>query len=585
MKINNIWAISVAIMAVSLYSCNSQPDITLEDHYQPNNILNTVADSTLAAHCYNGTFIGHASGDVVAFKGIPYAKPPVGELRWKAPQRPDTSAQIHEAYYYSKSPIQTRSNSILGSYNEIGEDCLYLNVWKNRSDTSTHKPVMVYIHGGSYGWGSSADPLYDGENLVKRHPDIVIATIGYRLGMMGFIDFSGVNGGNEYADATNVGLLDQVAALQWIKENITAFGGDPENITVFGESAGAGSISILSVMPQTKGLYQKAILESGNIAMTYSKDESLPLTEKLIELTGAKSMTDLIAIPENEIIAINEKLNSYANFPQRDGRIVPSDLYDAYRNGAAKDIKMIIGSNSDESRYWLHTFGSPMILKMGMQILFENNTSDFSDEDINKIETFMATTTCEDGWELPEFYNELMFRLPALQQAEYQSENGADVYMYYWRYPASIPNYGASHISELSYVFGNLDVDIYTGSGNLDTLLSNRIQDIWVNFARTGTPTDGTYTMSKYNTTLRATTFFNSGNDITTEIKPLDTQRELLSPSLKYNVNGNFMHLSLNVPFVWKAAGVILLCIGTIVAVPIVLRRRKRSIRNATEPN
>ncbi|MBO7438874.1 MAG: carboxylesterase family protein, partial [Bacteroidales bacterium] len=223
-----------------------------------------------------------------------------------------------------------------------------------------------------------------------------------------------------------------------------------------------------------------------------------------------------------------------------------------------------------------HTFGSPMILKMGMQILFETNTSVFSADDISKIESFMATTTCEDGWELPEFYNELMFRLPALQQAEYQSENGADVYMYYWRYPASMPHYGASHISELSYVFGNLDCDIYTGSDNLDTLLSNRIQDIWVNFARTGTPTDGTYTMSKYNTTLRATTFFNSGNDITTEIKPLDSQRELLSPSLKYNVNGNFMHLSLNVPFVWKACGILVLTIGIITTGCILIRKRRK---------
>ncbi len=579
MKIKTIIAACVAFVC----GCGQEPDITLQDKYHPNQTLGAIPDSNLAARCYNGVFVGVESDGVVAFKGIPYSKPPVGELRWKAPERPDSSAAAVEARYFGKAPVQTRANTILASFNDIGEDCLYLNVWKSAADTAAMKPVMVYIHGGSYGWGGSMDPLYNGANLVRRHPDVILATVGYRLGMMGFIDFSGVEGGDRYPDAPNLGLLDQVAALQWIKENITAFGGDPGNITVFGESAGAGSVSILSVMPAAKGLFQKAICESGSIALTYSKDECRPLTERLLQLTGATNVAQLASLSEDEIISLNLHLNDYANFPQRDGRIVPADLYEAYRRGDASEISMIMGTNSDESRYWQHSYPGPKIFNMAIRVLLENDIADFDAADAQAVDDFLDETQCEDGWEVPEFYNEVMFRLPAIKQAEGQSNNGAAAYMYYWRYPSAIPHFGAAHLTELSYVFGNLDVDIYTGSGNIDTLLSRRIQDIWVNFARSGVPADGNFTMPRYDTQARATTVFNSGNDIATASKPLDSQRQRLDAALSYHLNGNTMSLSLNVPYVWKCGVILVLTVGIIVAGAIYVRRRKRPAQTSTE--
>lgn len=578
-KIRFYFAILTAAILTATSCHDDMIPISITDTYQPNNKLESIADSALAARCSNGIFVGRLSDNILTFKGIPYAKPPIGARRWKAPEAPDADSAVYEAYYFSKSPIQTRDKYITGSQNVTGEDCLYLNIWTNTLDTSSHKPVMVYIHGGSYGWGASMDPLYNGANLVRNHPDIVLVTVGYRTGMMGFIDFEGIDGNENFADSPNLGLLDQVMALKWVNNNIAAFGGDNQNITIFGESAGGGSVSILSVMPAAKGLFQKAICESGNIALSYSKDECKPLTQKLIELTGAKSMDDLMQIPENELIALNEQLNSLANFPQRDGRIIPADLYEAYRRGDAKDIKMITGSNSDEARFWKKNYGLTSIFKVAINILFENNTANFADADKQKIENFIEKAQCEDGWEIVEFYNETMFRLPAICQAEGQSQNGGDIYMYYWRYPTSMPDYGASHIAELSYVFGNLDYTTYSGNGNIDTLLSRRIQNMWVNFARTGTPTDGEFTMPKYNTTDRTTTFFNSGKSITAEKAPLDTQRQLLSGILKYHLNGNASSLSLNIPYVWKLVAKIVLPLALLIVVLIIIKRKIKKQR------
>lgn len=213
---------------------------------------------------------------------------------------------------------------------------------------------MVFIHGGSYGWGATSDPVYDGHNLVAKFDDIILVTVEYRLGMMGFIDFSAVEGGEEYNTSGNLGLLDQVCALQWIQENIVAFGGDPDNVTVFGESAGGGSVSLLPLIDGTEGLFQRIIAESGSVALTYSTDECQNLTQMLLEETGCTNMKELAALSEEELISVNEKLNDYNCFPERDGVVLPVNLYEAYEGGSASHIDMMIGTNADEVRYWIN---------------------------------------------------------------------------------------------------------------------------------------------------------------------------------------------------------------------------------------
>ena len=185
-------------------------------------------DPALAAECVNGTFVGKLSGGVTVFKGIPFAKPPVGGLRWKRPEPVGPDDGVYEAYYNGKSPIQTEWTTEQASYYPQGEDCLYLNIWADTSREDKEKTVMVFFHGGSYGWGGTADPLYDGQRFVAANPDIVLVTVGYRTGLMGFVDLSYLKGGEEYPDAPNLGILDQIEALRWIRDNIRAFGGDNE---------------------------------------------------------------------------------------------------------------------------------------------------------------------------------------------------------------------------------------------------------------------------------------------------------------------------------------------------------------------
>ena len=235
-------------------------------------------DEDLAAKCENGIFVGKENEDVISFKGIPYAQQPVGNRRWKVAEPCNKSNDVYEAFYYGKSPIQTKTDSERASYYEQGEDCLNLNIWVNRKNEKTKKPVMVFIHGGSYGWGGTSDPLYDGHNLVKEYDDIILVTVGYRTGIMGFIDLSSVEGSEGYEKSGNLGLLDQVQALKWINKNIEAFGGDPGNVTVFGESAGGGSVSLLPLIDDAKGLFKRVIAQSGSIALTFARDECQNLT-------------------------------------------------------------------------------------------------------------------------------------------------------------------------------------------------------------------------------------------------------------------------------------------------------------------
>lgn len=318
-----------------------------------NHTLSVAPQNAPTAVCWNGIFVGKQEGDLLVFRGIPYAEPPVGPLRWKDPVPAKDGQAIREAYYYGKSPIQTEWPSEVGSYYPQAEDCLTLNVWTNRRGPSAGKTVMVFFHGGSYGWGATSDPIYDGHNLVQKFPDLVLVTVEYRIGIMGFIDFSEVPGGEAYPTSGNLGLLDQACGLRWVHRNIAAFGGDPENVTIFGESAGGGSAALLPLMKETRGLFRRAIAESGSVALTFSRQECRNLTARLLKYSKCGSMQELLALSEAELMKVNEKLNFYNNFPERDGVVLPEDLYGAWDNPALKGVDFMTGTNADETRYWI----------------------------------------------------------------------------------------------------------------------------------------------------------------------------------------------------------------------------------------
>ncbi len=522
----------------------------IRDSYGVNMTVCGDYDQSLSARCENGIFVGRKSESICEFRGIPFAKPPVGKLRWKAPEPVESSDIVMQAYYNGKSPIQTEWPSEQASYYPQGEDCLYLNIWKNLDDTTPDKPVMVFIHGGSYGWGGTADPMYDGKNFVSAHPDIILVSIGYRIGLMGFVDLSYFEGGEDYPDAPNLGILDQIEALRWIQRNIRAFGGNPKNVTIFGESAGGGSVSLLPMIPCAKGLFCRVIAESGSVALTFSKEECREFSKKLKHMSGAQSVSQLQRLSEFDLQQINEKLNQYNNFPQRDGKLIPLNPYKPYENGETADIDMLIGTNAEEMNYWIEEVGGMTPYRLLSSIKFENDMKILSASDKKRVRDFISLKKEERIWRMSRFYDEMMFRLPAVEQARLHSKNGGKTYMYYWTVPSTLPMHKACHAVELAYVFGNRDETIYTGEP-ADKSLSDTVMQMWTNFARTGDPSTDSLTWARYSEPERATMVIDRHPYIQNDI--LRSQRELLSPLLRYMINPSYAMLDYNVPFIRKA--------------------------------
>ena len=540
-------------------------------------------DPALTAKCENGAFVGRKEGDTLVFKGIPFALPPTGALRWKRPEPVGPDDRAFEAYYNGKTPIQTEWPTEPASYYPQGEDCLYLNIWINADRETTGKAVMVFFHGGSYGWGGTADPMYDGKNLVDAHPDIVLVTAEYRTGMMGFVDFSEVPGGEDYPDAPNLGLLDQIEALRWVRRNIAAFGGDPELVTIFGESAGGGSVSLLPLIPEARGLFKRSIAESGSVALTFSKEECRSFTQRLLKSSGLKTMAELAAMTEDKLREVNEKVNAYNNFPQRDGKLLPEDLYGCYDRGESTGTDLLMGTNANEMNYWVGEIGGLYPYRLGMHTRLENDMRVLKPEDRDRVNEFMkkprgrrfwigGKNHDRKMWRITELYNELMFRLPMVRQAEGHSRNGGKVYLYYWQEPSRIPFRGACHASELIYVFGNLDNTIYNGVPG-DPELCRTVQAMWTRFAKEGKPGMADYPWPAYTEKVRATMVLDRTPHVERDV--LRPQRRLLTPLLDYKLCPSYGDMDYNVPFIrkrlWIAGGVIF---GVLAVVALILLLR-----------
>ena len=548
-------------------------------------------NKNLSITCDNGIFVGIKKDNVLSFKGIPYAKPPVGNLRWKEPIIAENSSKVFQAYHFGKSPIQTEISSELGSYYPKSEDCLTLNIWLNTKDASRNKTVMVFIHGGAYAWGGTSDPLYDGHNLVNKFSDIILVTIEYRLGIFGFIDFSSLDEKEEYKSSSNLGLLDQICALKWTKNNINNFGGDPDKITIFGESAGAGSVSLLPLISEADGLFKRIIAESGSINFSFSPDETKRLTQLLLEESGKSNIQEIVSISEEKMKEMNEKLNDYNNCPKRDDYLLKGDLYDSYKSGKGKNIDMLLGTNKDELRYWINemegyigSLSGLFIYKHLIPILYENNLKRLNDEEKKNVDKFMELQEGENIWKITEFYNELVFRIPMNKIAEYHSDNGGNTYVYHWKYPGEDEIFGACHAIELSYVFNNPQESIYTGN-KYNYELADEVQVMWVNFARTGNPSTSKHTWEKYNSETRKSMILDGNIQMVEDYKK--KQRLLIEPLLKYYFNGNYSKLSLNVPHYYKIialiVGTLLIIIAAIIIIEIIIIKIYKRYRKVKE--
>ena len=472
-------------------------DLVRFEHYDTlNSEITGDYDEAHAVKCVNGTFVGTEEHGVASWLGIPFAKPPAGERRFKAPEYVDANEKVFEAKYYGKCAFGAHGYDDCVQ-NQASEDCLYLNIWVNADDKTEKKPVMVWIHGGAYVVGSGAQASYSGANLVQAQSDIVLVTINYRLNMYGFMDFSSVPGGENFKTAPCNGLLDQAMALRWVHENIAAFGGDPGNVTIFGQSAGGGSVSILPVMKEANQYFQKVIAQSGSTTLAFPVDceAAQGKTRALLEHTGCKTMDDIMALSEEELqeayVAAVGKFTScpyYGNGSE----VLPEAPIELYKKGYAKHITIMAGSTADEARLFM---GEGPCLNLEEQKQFAQNAVGdavpyLKEEDKKYYEEFQRVCRFQEpGLIETEFIDELMFRVPMLQQLDVQSAFNK-TFSYYWSYPGSDADVGAAHSVELLFVF-NLR-GLGAGSAFNGTNIPNEIfeatQQTWTNFARCGNP-------------------------------------------------------------------------------------------------
>ena len=255
---------------------------------------------TSTVKCSNGSFIGDESEALIVWRGIPYATQPIGNLRWKKALPAADDDSTYEAIKPGHIPLGPDNDS--EGKAEFGEDCLVLNIYCNKTCEDTKKPVMVWIHGGGFVTESQAQPLYDMSNLAGLYPDVLFVSIDYRLGFMGFMNFEKVPGGEDYKEAGNLGLLDQLEALRWIRKNIAGFGGDPDNVTIFGESAGSASCTFLPLIDGSEGLFRRIIAQSANVAYCDTMEHGMHVTQNFLNAAGCETMDDLLKLTTEELL-------------------------------------------------------------------------------------------------------------------------------------------------------------------------------------------------------------------------------------------------------------------------------------------
>ena len=442
-------------------------------------------DKSLAVKCINGTFVGRKKENVIAYRGIPYVgKQPVGDLRWKAPVDIVPDAGVYEAYYNAKSAYGNADFEV-GSMYYFDECCLYLNVFKSDDVSDRKKPVMVWIHGGAFEAGGTIDPMFDCNNFIKENPDVIVVTIAYRLGVMGFLHLSHLEDGKDYQDSQNLGLLDQVKALKWVHENIAAFGGDPDNVTIFGESAGAGSCTLLPLIKGSHQYFKRLIAESGSVNLTRSPEEAIECTNKLLDVLGCKTVSDLLKIDGDKILEASA-VNFLHQFPERDGKYLPTDTFEAYANGAAKDINILVGCNKDEMNFFVYSFGPE-----GWDNFAENRKkgkyAQMPADEKALVESYMKDVKGDVFQPFASLLSQSWFNVPIIRLSEEQTKAGGKAYTYYFTPESPDPIMKCGHSIELAVVFNHPEMTEDTGRA-FDETFCKTMRKMWVQFAKTGNP-------------------------------------------------------------------------------------------------
>lgn len=478
----------------------------------------TAFDSTsLVVQTAYGQLRGTTDKDVLVWKGIPYAAAPVGPLRFKSPVKPAVWNDVKTAVEFGPTAPQTGSVFTEGGAQD--EDCLYLNVWSPGTDAKK-RPVMVWIHGGGFVVGSGSTDLYNGAKLSATG-DVVVVTINYRLGILGFLHFDEKQSANGEFE-NNLGIRDQIAALQWVKENIAAFGGDPTQVTIFGESAGGTSVETLLACKDARNLFTRAIAESGPAAILWQPSTAQDLTTRYLAYLGisADSLHLLKTLPVDTLEAAQELLMDYmikktpnkVFSPTIDGKLLTTDIFQCLSPVQSGNVSVMIGTNKDEA-----TMFASKRLKMA-----PDNAKDLEREFfyVLKPEEQKRITAAYKSYPrkraVLDLLTDAVFRIPAIRLAECQSMH-APVYMYRFEYSSFLLNLSGKrsfHGLEIPFVFGNTDgkigriLSLISTKKNTATLTQS-MQTAWLNFARYGTPNGtGEEVWKPFNTNERATMVF-----------------------------------------------------------------------------
>jgi para-nitrobenzyl esterase len=448
----------------------------------------------------SGQLEGAFKRNLFVFKGVPYAAPPVGEFRWLPPRPLAPWHGVRSAKIYGAIGPQTvvPFPGVTGKPEPQSEDCLFLNIYSPGLDNA-RRPVMVWIHGGAFCMGSGSTPTYRG-GILASNGNIVLVTINYRLGALGFLNLNELTKG-KIPSTGNEGLQDQATALRWVKENIAGFGGDPDNITIFGESAGGMSVGCLLNLPEARGLFHKAIIESAVGEMARPLDMSVDLAAEFLIAVNLRQDdgSALRSLPVDRIVKAQQAVAAKTGqggapfIPVADGRVMPLMPLDSLEAGLGLKVPTLVGSNLEEDKFFAMMM--PKVYGMDEEGLRRTAARFVAAKDITKlIETYRKARSSHGEPASPfEIYSalstEVMFRKTAIRIAEAQCRHasGGYNYLFCWKSPAAGGTLGACHALEVGFVFGTHDPS-FCGNGPAADKLSREMQDAWVSFARTGNP-------------------------------------------------------------------------------------------------
>lgn len=433
----------------------------------------------------SGLIQGVAERDLTVYRGIPFAAAPVGDLRWRPPQPAPKWDGVRETVRFAPDPYQGDGKG------NVGEDCLYLNVWTPAKSADERLPVLVWIYGGGFSFGSTSTPVHNGEHLARK--GVVLVTINYRVGTLGFLAHPELSAESPEKVSGNYGLLDQIAGLRWVQANIAAFGGDPRQVTIFGESAGGISVSMLCASPLAKGLFRGAISQSGGSfgptrPTTYPGENMRRLAEaelsglQYAEKAGARSLAELRALPPEKLPG---GWGTGTAWPIVDGHVIPDDQYRLYEAGRYNDVAILVGYNSDEGLSFA---------REKTRAEYETNTRRRYGPWADKL--LAAYPAADDR--VPKTARDLMrdaaFGWHTWSWARLQSRTGkSKVFLYYFDQhpsrPADSPaaDHGMPHGVDVPYVFQTLDrsnPELTPG----DFAISETVATYWTNFTKHGHP-------------------------------------------------------------------------------------------------